>query len=77
MFCTKCGKENEANATHCIECGEALTPAQPQAAAGPAQPQAAPATCDDCDFPGKLIHLTSLARQPIARRHLLPAIIAR
>ncbi len=42
MFCTKCGKENEANATHCVECGEAMTFTQPQAAAAPAQPQAAP-----------------------------------
>ena len=42
MFCTKCGKENEANATHCVECGEAMTFAQPQAAASTAQPQAAP-----------------------------------
>ncbi len=41
MFCTKCGKENEANATNCVECGETLTPVQPQAAAAPAQPQAA------------------------------------
>lgn len=32
MFCTKCGKENEANATNCVECGEALTLVQPQAA---------------------------------------------
>ena len=39
MFCTKCGKENEAGATHCVECGEVLTPAQPQAAAA-AQPPA-------------------------------------
>ena len=45
MFCTKCGKENEANATNCVECGEVLTPAQPQpqAAAAQAQPQAPPA----------------------------------
>ncbi len=43
MFCTKCGKENEANATHCVECGEAMTFAQPQATASAAQPQAAPA----------------------------------
>ena len=41
MFCTKCGKENEANATNCVECGEALTPVQPQATAASAQPQAA------------------------------------
>ena len=41
MFCTKCGKENEAGATNCVECGEVLTAPQPQAAA--AQPQAAPA----------------------------------
>ena len=41
MFCTKCGKENEAGATHCVACGEVLTPAAPQAAAaapGAAQP---------------------------------------
>jgi len=40
MFCTKCGKENDAGATHCAECGEVLTPPQPQAApmaTGPAQ----------------------------------------
>ena len=42
MFCTKCGKENEAGATNCAECGEVLTPAQPQTTAAPAQPQAAP-----------------------------------
>ena len=42
MFCTKCGKENEANATHCVECGEVLTPVQPQATVAPGQPQAAP-----------------------------------
>jgi uncharacterized membrane protein YvbJ len=42
MFCTKCGKENEANATHCVECGEVLTQAQPQAAAAPAQPTQVP-----------------------------------
>ena len=33
MFCTKCGKENEAGATHCAACGEVLTQAAPQAAA--------------------------------------------
>jgi uncharacterized membrane protein YvbJ len=32
MFCTKCGKENEAGATQCAECGEVLTPPQQQAA---------------------------------------------
>ncbi len=40
MFCTKCGKENDAGATHCVACGEVLTAPQPQAvsaAAGPAQ----------------------------------------
>jgi uncharacterized membrane protein YvbJ len=42
MFCTKCGKENEAGATNCAECGEVLTPAQPQTTAAPAQPEAAP-----------------------------------
>jgi len=45
MFCTKCGKENDASATNCVECGEVLMPAQPQpqAAAAPAQPQPPPA----------------------------------
>ena len=41
MFCTKCGKENEAGATHCAACGEVLTQtAQPAAAeaSGAAQP---------------------------------------
>ena len=42
MFFTKCGKENEANATLCVACGEALTQAQPQAAAAPAQPTQVP-----------------------------------
>lgn len=40
MFCTKCGKENDAGATHCVQCSELLTPPQPQAASaatGPAQ----------------------------------------
>jgi peptidyl-prolyl cis-trans isomerase B (cyclophilin B) len=43
MFCTKCGKENEANATNCVECGEVLTPAQPQSTAAPVHPRAATA----------------------------------
>jgi uncharacterized membrane protein YvbJ len=45
MFCTKCGKENEAGATNCAACGEVLTPLQQQAAAsapGAAQPSQIP-----------------------------------
>lgn len=43
MFCTKCGKENEANATNCVECGEPLISAQPQVApAVPGQPAQVP-----------------------------------
>jgi uncharacterized membrane protein YvbJ len=35
MFCTKCGKENEAGATNCEACGEVLIKAQGPAAAAP------------------------------------------
>jgi uncharacterized membrane protein YvbJ len=45
MFCTKCGKENEAGATNCAACGEVLTQPQQQAAAaapGAAQPAQIP-----------------------------------
>ena len=39
MFCTKCGKENEAGAINCAACGEVLTQTQQQPAA--AAPEAA------------------------------------
>jgi len=33
MFCTKCGKENEAGAINCAACGEVLTQTQQRPAA--------------------------------------------